>query len=444
MSFFSWLASAIGKLQSAIGNGFRKPNAGSRKPLRFRPQLEALEDRWLPSALTWTVTNNGDSGPGSLRAEIAAASSGDTIQFASNLGAIRLLSELVINNNLTIQGPSAPNAPVTISGGLFTRIFEVDGAQTNVALSNLNLIDGGGLAANAASAGASNGEGGAIWNGGVLTITACNLNDNVNSIAYTTDSYGGAIYNAGTLTVLNCVLDNNSAGPTVRAGGTDFAPFGPGQGGAIYNAGMLTVSNSTLDYNLVTGFPARGGAIANAYNASATIANSTLSGNKDALLGGAVYNEGTMTLSGCTVSGNFAVMSAYNVPPEGGGIYNDGILTILNNTVTGNCPNDVYNVGTSLSFGNIIYNSHKNLYSETVTLTNNTSAALTGPLSLELTNLPKSAVLTDATGTTSGNPYIRFLNSGKTLKAGGSVSITLTFAAASLSDIAFGTEVVQL
>src|SRR5262249_25847958 len=143
MSFFSWLASAIGNRQSAIGNGFRKPNAGIRKPLRFRPQLEALEDRWLPSALTWTVTNNGDSGPGSLRAEIAAASSGDTIQFASNLGAIRLLSELVINNNVTIQGPSAPNAPVTIDGGLFARIFEVDGANTKVVLSNLNLIDGG-------------------------------------------------------------------------------------------------------------------------------------------------------------------------------------------------------------------------------------------------------------------------------------------------------------
>jgi hypothetical protein len=49
-----------------------------------------------------------------------------------------------------------------------------------------------------------------------------------------------------------------------------------------------------------------------------------------------------------------------------------------------------------------------------------------------------------ATGTLSGNPYIRFLSSGKTLKPGASVSITLTFSAPSLSDIAFGTEVVAL
>ncbi len=96
----------------------------------------------------------------------------------------------------------------------------------------------------------------------------------------------------------------------------------------------------------------------------------------------------------------------------------------------------------SLSFGSITYNSRTKLYSETVTLTNNTNGTLTGPMSLELTNLPSGVVLTNATGTTNGNPYMRFLTSGKTLKKGAKVSITLTFTAASLSDITFGTEVV--
>jgi hypothetical protein len=108
--------------------------------------------------------------------------------------------------------------------------------------------------------------------------------------------------------------------------------------------------------------------------------------------------------------------------------------------------NDAYwMVGpVSLSFGTITYNSTKKVYSETVTLTNNTSGPLTGSLSLELTNLPSGVVLTDASGTTNGNPYIRFLNSGKTLKKGASVTITLTFTAPSSSDITFGTEVVVL
>jgi hypothetical protein len=96
----------------------------------------------------------------------------------------------------------------------------------------------------------------------------------------------------------------------------------------------------------------------------------------------------------------------------------------------------------ALEFASIAYNSKTGLYSETMTVTNTTSGTLTGPMSVELTNLPSGVVLTDATGNTNGNPYIEFLASGKTLKKDASVSITLTFTAASLSEITFGTEVV--
>ena len=44
----------------------------------FWPQLDPMEDRTLLSTLT--VTNNHDSGSGSLRAAIGAAASGDTIR----------------------------------------------------------------------------------------------------------------------------------------------------------------------------------------------------------------------------------------------------------------------------------------------------------------------------------------------------------------------------
>jgi len=296
----------------------RKPNAKPRTSRRasatFRPRLEALEGRVVPSTLT--VTNNLDSGAGSLRADIAAANSGDTIQFAPSLSGqtIGLVHDLAINKNLTIKGPSAPNTPVTISGQNQTRIFEVDGATTNVTLSNLNLIDGDGFDPYPFSASAPNGQGGAIWNGGTLTITGCNLNHNTNNIDFgNVTAFGGAIYNAGTLSVQNCILNNNSAGPASSASNTGFGYLANGQGGAIYNAGMLTVSNSTLDYNFVTGFPAEGRAIFNAYNATATITNSTLFSYNDGSLG-TIYNQGTMTLSGCTVSG---------------GMYNLGTLVVI-------------------------------------------------------------------------------------------------------------------
>src|SRR4051794_27469900 len=64
MQLFSWLSQRMNNRQQPQRAPERKPNT------RFRPTLEALEDRWVPSTLT--VTNNLDSGAGSLRAEIAA------------------------------------------------------------------------------------------------------------------------------------------------------------------------------------------------------------------------------------------------------------------------------------------------------------------------------------------------------------------------------------
>ena len=85
---------------------FTRRNDRRRKyqPYRYQPRLELLEGRALPSILM--VTNNSDtgvSGDGSLRGEIAAAASGDTIEFAGNLqGQTITLSkgELALSKNL--------------------------------------------------------------------------------------------------------------------------------------------------------------------------------------------------------------------------------------------------------------------------------------------------------------------------------------------------------
>ncbi len=71
---------------------------------RFVPQLEALEDRTVLSILT--VTSAADDGSaGTLRAVLAGAKSGDTIQFASKLNGQTITlkqGELAINRSLTI------------------------------------------------------------------------------------------------------------------------------------------------------------------------------------------------------------------------------------------------------------------------------------------------------------------------------------------------------
>jgi len=97
-------------------------------------------------------------------------------------------------------------------------------------------------------------------------------------------------------------------------------------GGGIYNEGTLTLTNTTVSGNRALG----GGGIDNA--GTLTLINSTVSGNSATNLyasGGGIYNAGTLTLINSTVSSNSASTS-------GGGIYNGGRLTLINSTVSGN------------------------------------------------------------------------------------------------------------
>jgi predicted outer membrane repeat protein len=378
MRLFSWLRNS--KHQRNGSGGSR------RKPATFRPQLESLEDRWLPSTLM-TVTNTLDDGytSGSLRVEIAAAQSNDTIQFAipttdpgynpaTKVFTINLTygEEIQIAKNLTIQGPGAGQLTINGGGSVGSRVFEVDGAATAVSLSGLSITGGNGVSyspsttANTGwSAGGNHtsgtvtvydGQGGAIWNGGVLKISDCDLSDNSADLGLSGPSEyaGGAVYNANSLTVSNSVLSGNSAGD-------DYAWAGYiGSGGAIYNAGTLSVVGSALTHNAAH-HHGSGGAIASAGTLSvsggtisnnsasyggggifsgalsgskttATVTGTTLS-NSSASYGGAIYNDTALTLSGCYVDGNNSAAIA------GGGIYNskNGHLTIQSAcNVTGN------------------------------------------------------------------------------------------------------------
>jgi hypothetical protein len=332
-----------------------------------------LEGRDMPSTLS--VTTYADSGPGSLRAEIAAAKSGDTIVFDPSLAGttIGLTSgELVINKSLTIHGPetiSGDASGINFGGpGGTSRVFEVDGAGSTVTLSGLDIIDGEGVSAGGTSH-ANDGQGGAVLNYGLLTLSGCTV---YNSLA---SSLGGGLYNAGTLTVSNCTVSNNDAsygqgsgngggiyntGTLIVNGSTvsENVANGPnlyggftgiyGNGGGIYNAGSMTVSSSTVTENLAA---FAGAGIFNAYKATGSVTGSLLRFNGETPgpeyygtyweVGGGIYNDGTLTLSGCTVLANY-------VSYDGGGIFNDysGRLTIQSSSyVGGNWHDDLYNVG---------------------------------------------------------------------------------------------------
>src|SRR6185369_13877247 len=99
----------------------RRNRRQSQQPTtRGRLQLLALESRDAPAV--FTVLNNNDSGPGSLRDAITQANAtvvADTINFDATFFStprtISLASTLAITQDLSIVGPGAANA--TINGG---------------------------------------------------------------------------------------------------------------------------------------------------------------------------------------------------------------------------------------------------------------------------------------------------------------------------------------
>jgi hypothetical protein len=252
-----------------------------RRRANFRPRLDALEDRRLLSTLT--VTNNLDSGKGSLRADISKAHNGDTIVFASSLAGqtINLTSgELFIKANLTISGLGADQ--LTISAGNSSRVFEV-AARYQVALSGLTIANGNG-----------NGSlGGAIYNTGTLTVSGCTLSGN-------RAGWGGAIMNqdSSTLTVSGCTFSGNQA-----------------SGGGIFTYGNATISNSTFSGN---SSDLGHGIIECSLPITLNVSGCTLTDNT----GVAIYVlEGTVTISNTTFSGYGSDWQDYIFGPwiDGGG-----------------------------------------------------------------------------------------------------------------------------
>jgi predicted outer membrane repeat protein len=102
---------------------------------------------------------------------------------------------------------------------------------------------------------------------------------------------------------------------------------GKSYGGGILNQGTLTVTNSTFSGN-----SSPNGAGGGIYNNSGTlmVSNSTFSSNTAITDGGGIFNyKGTLTVSNSTFADNTANIG-------GGGIFNDSTLTVTNSTFSGN------------------------------------------------------------------------------------------------------------
>jgi hypothetical protein len=268
-------------------------------------------------AVTATVTNCNDSGPGTLRQAVLDATSHEVVTFTTSLSChtITLASTIDIAHDVTIDGPGPSS--MSVSGNGAVGVFHIE-SDVTVAISGLTIEKG------------SAPNGGGIFNDGRMTVSDSSLSDN------SATTGGGAIWSNGSVEVTDSTLSENSA---------DY------YGGAIYSAsnGALSVTDSSLSDNSATSFEinypgyAYGGGIA-AYG-TATVANTTLDGNRAASFGGGsggggIYVGGTMSVTDTTVSGNSnSIVVGANDGDGGAGIENVGTLNVTDSTLAENTTN---------------------------------------------------------------------------------------------------------
>lgn len=293
-----------------------------------------------PRTATWYVAPGGDDlddcqSPATACATIAAAVDkaldGDAIQIAAGLYNEH---DIEVFKALTISG-AGPQDTIIDAGGA-GRVFYTG---STVTLAGMRLQNGQTSPGNLFSEG-----GGAVLASGSLTIS------NTVIVGNHAVGSGGAVFNLGGLALENTQVLSNTA---------------DGLGGGIYNynLGVITVSHSTLAHNTAVGI--YGGGIY-AGGAGLSVYSSTLADNSAGSFGGGltVIMDGPALLQGVTLTGNQAASGAALFSQQ-------GAITATNLTVSGN--NATNNYG-----GIYITGPAASLFLQNSTLANNTRTNTAG------------------------------------------------------------------
>jgi hypothetical protein len=264
------------------------------------------------------VSTTANTGIGSLRYAIGAANNGDTIMFLLPAGSVvALTSPITVTGNVSVAGPGV------------TASLRHGGRVQHATYSGVTLSGGNAQQIFVINAGAT------------MTLSGLILTAGKAAVAH---QPGGAIYNQGTLSLVGDTFTGNSSivSTVVRAHPAHVHQFKPAkngrhsppqnpevlhphacsdtyyEGGAVYNNGTLNVTGSTFDGNVAASnfFPAPLG-----------------STNCEYGYGGAIYNDqyGILTSSGNLYTNN----QAY----DGGAVYNYsryGQATFTSDTFTSN------------------------------------------------------------------------------------------------------------
>lgn len=321
-------------------------------PLAALSALAAVGWAAPAQADSFTVTNTSDSGGGSLRDAITAATATpgpDTITISAT-GTLTLASALPdLPDGLTITGPGA--ADFTVDGNGANRIFLVLNDRT-VSISGLTATNGSSPGGDpfgdpngagienegkltldhvtVSNSTATNGNGGGIAteSGATLTLTASTVTGN--SVI---EGAGGGLYDVGTVTIRDSTVSKNSSTGSFSFGG------GIEVGSQSGTNGSLTLTGSTVSDNTVSGGAEAGGVgggIDEQLGSTVTIIQSTISGNQAVFSAGGLRVGGTARVTESTFSNNSAGEFAGGIGVSSMFEFEPGNLTLMNSTVSGN------------------------------------------------------------------------------------------------------------
>jgi hypothetical protein len=316
MSFSLWLRNRKRFAPTAR----RRTQTPPRQRANFRPMLEALEDRVVPTVFDLTTNPTMDPS-GAVKELIAAMNSANR---AGGPNTIDLYAAGVYDLTAVNNTTNGANGLPVISGG-----------GTKAAADNLTIDGNGGTIQRDSTALAFRLFD--VASGGSLTLQNVTLQGGWASGSGAAAD-GGAIYNQGTLTLCKTIVQNNTAQ------GSDGAAA---DGGAVYNQGTLILNGATVQGNTARG--SDGAAGGDSKNDKQFFGGQA---GADAA-GGGIWSSGTVTLQGgSTVQNNTATGGrggaglSVGVPPNqggaggggfGGGLYEaGGNVSVSNATLAGN------------------------------------------------------------------------------------------------------------
>jgi len=307
------------------------------------------------AATVLNVTSCDDAGPGSLRAQVDAAASGDTVDFSKlscNTGAISLTTGAIVIQQHDLNLVGNPNIALI---GKYDKVFAHRGDGT-LSVSGATI----GPAASAYGSG-----GGCLDSYGSISLTDTIVSGcTVDQPFAIGNGIGGAIFAKGNVTLDHASVTDSSV---TSASGTAF-------GGGIVALGTLNARYSTIAGNSA-GAPGTkgfgGGAVA---VGGMTLERVTVSTNSASYVGGGLMLDGSgfgaLSMRSSTISGNAAT--------RGGGVVvqSTPLVAIANSTIAFNTSAEATYAGgltvTSARGGKYAVNVDLKLQS---TLISNNSAA---------------------------------------------------------------------